>query len=230
MTEFIIPGRCATKGSARSFIDPRSGRKIWKADNQSLRSWTTTAKKAAMGCLRASSVMGRADYVPLQHARPRPSHLQITQHPASVEGAIPMRNMSFMLTTEQIRNRTKTVTRRVGWTFLKPGDLIRAVERCQGLKKGEKMQPLGVLRVTSVSRERLDRLESESFYGQQECVAEGFPRLSPMEFVAMFCATHTVPDNRAWGLPKRRRQPFPMMPCDEVTRIEFSYVDAADPL
>jgi len=25
------------------------------------------------------------------------------------------RNMSFMLTTEQIKNRTKTVTRRLGW-------------------------------------------------------------------------------------------------------------------
>lgn len=48
MVTFIIPGRCATKGSARSFIDPRSGRKIWKADNQSLRSWTKDAKKAAM--------------------------------------------------------------------------------------------------------------------------------------------------------------------------------------
>lgn len=138
-----------------------------------------------------------------------------------------MRNMSFMLTTDQIRNRTKTVTRRVGWTFLKPGDLIRAVERCQGLKKGETVTPLGVLRVERVSRERLDRMEAESIYGQQECSAEGFPHLSPMEFVAMFCATHKVPDTRAWGLPHRRRQAFPMLPCDQVTRIEFSYVDEA---
>lgn len=139
-----------------------------------------------------------------------------------------MRNMSFMLTTEQVRQRTKTVTRRIGWTFLQPGDLVRAVERCQGLKKGEQMKPLAVLRVEQVSRERLDRMESESLYGQQECVAEGFPNLSPMEFVAMFCATHKVPDNRPWGLlPKRRRQPFPMLPCDQVTRIEFSYVDSA---
>lgn len=28
-----------------------------------------------------------------------------------------MRNMSFNLTTKQIRNRTKTVTRRTGWIF-----------------------------------------------------------------------------------------------------------------
>lgn len=139
-----------------------------------------------------------------------------------------MRNMSFMLTTEQVRNRTKTVTRRVGWSFLKPGDLVRAVEKCQGLKKGEQVRPLAVIRVEQVSRERLDRLESDAIYGQQECIAEGFPHLSPMEFVSMFCATHKVPDTRAWGLPKHRRQPFPMLPCDEVTRIEFSYVDGGD--
>jgi hypothetical protein len=43
----------------------------------------------------------------------------------------------------------------------------------------------------------------------------------------MFCATHKVPDNRAWGLlPKKKRQPFPMTPADQVTRIQFSYVDA----
>lgn len=140
-----------------------------------------------------------------------------------------MRNMSFMLTTEQIRNRTKTVTRRVGWTFLKPGDLIRAVERCQGLKKGESVQPLAVLRIEGVRRERLDRMTTEWVYGEDECTAEGFRHYLPSEFVAMFCKTHTVPDKRAWGLPLRKRQPFPMLPCDEVTRIEFSYVDSATP-
>lgn len=140
-----------------------------------------------------------------------------------------MRNMSFMLTTDQIRSRTKTVTRRVGWRFLKPGDQIRAVERCQGLKKGEQIKPLAVLRVEQVSRERLDRMESESIYGQQECLAEGFPSMSPMEFVSMFCATHCVPDTRVGsGRPRSKRQPFPMLPCDEVTRIEFSYVESRE--
>ena len=39
------------------------------------------------------------------------------------------RNMSFMITKEQVRNRTKTVTRRLGWAFLKPGDIVNAVEK-----------------------------------------------------------------------------------------------------
>lgn len=135
-----------------------------------------------------------------------------------------------MLTTEQIRNRTKTVTRRVGWKFLKAGDLIQAVEKCQGLKKGEQMTPLAVLRIVSVRREILAQMTDglSPSYGIEECTAEGFPHLTPAEFVKMFCDTHKVPDNRAWGLPKRKRQPFPMVPCDEVTRIEFTYVDPVE--
>ena len=36
-----------------------------------------------------------------------------------------MRSMSFMLTTQQIRDRTKSVTRRTGWADLQPGTLLR---------------------------------------------------------------------------------------------------------
>lgn len=54
-----------------------------------------------------------------------------------------MRRMSFMLTKEQVLNQTKDVTRRNGWAFLKPGDLIQPVEKCMGLKKGEKQVLLG---------------------------------------------------------------------------------------
>jgi len=135
-----------------------------------------------------------------------------------------MRNISFALTTSQFLDRSKTVTRRVGWKFLKPGDVLCGIEKGQGLKKGEQVNRLGMIRVTDVRVERLDRMTSESPYGHDECRAEGFPNLSPAEFVSMFCATHKVPDTRPFGLPKRRRQAFPMLPCDEVTRIEFSYV------
>lgn len=44
---FEIPGRCATKGSANSFIDPRTGRKVWKASNANLHAWTKDCKHAA---------------------------------------------------------------------------------------------------------------------------------------------------------------------------------------
>ena len=122
-----------------------------------------------------------------------------------------MRNMSFALTTTQIRNREKTVTRRVGWQFLKPGDLIRAVEKCQGLKKGERVKPLAVLRITSVRRESLNRVAHDVAYGFEEVAKEGFadhPRLRwPSEFVEFFVSTHRC------------------QRTDDVTRIEFSYSD-----
>lgn len=134
-----------------------------------------------------------------------------------------MRNISFAMTTDQVREQTKTVTRRIGWKTLKPGTLLQPVVKAQGLKKGESVRKIGrPICVVSVRRERLDRMQ-EPVYGEQECRAEGFPEMTPAEFVAMFCATHRIPDTRPWGLPRNRRTPFPMLPCDEVTRIEFSY-------
>ena len=123
-----------------------------------------------------------------------------------------MRHMSFALTTPQILARTKTVTRRLGWTFLKPGDLIQAVEKGMGLKKGEQVKRLAVLRVDNVRREPLTRLlEDTRFYGPLEVRKEGFTDLrflSVNEFVEMFCRTHKG-----------------CTPDTEVTRIEFEYVD-----
>lgn len=48
-----------------------------------------------------------------------------------------MRNMSFALTTDQILAGTKTVTRRLGWLRLQPGDHLRPVRKCMGLRPGE---------------------------------------------------------------------------------------------
>lgn len=94
------------------------------------------------------------------------------------------RNMSFMLTTEQMQNRIKTVTRRTGWSFLKPGDIVNAVEKGMGLKKGEKIKRIRQIRITRVSKERLGAIT------QDECVLEGFPEMTPVDFVVMFCRTH----------------------------------------
>jgi hypothetical protein len=112
-----------------------------------------------------------------------------------------MRNMSFMLTTEQIRNRTKCVTRRMGWGFLKPGDLIQAVEKGMGLKKGEKIKKLCVIRITDVTKIELDRITNIGV------VMEGFPGKSPQWFVEMFCKSHKG-----------------CTPESFVNRIEFEYV------
>jgi hypothetical protein len=105
-----------------------------------------------------------------------------------------MRNISFMLTTQQVRDRTKTVTRRLGWASLKPGDLLRGVEKAMGLKKGEKVRPIATIRVVSVRSEPLSVMLSEADYGIAECIKEGFgDHLSlrrPREFAQFFCASH----------------------------------------
>ena len=123
-----------------------------------------------------------------------------------------MRNMSFALTTAQVVAGTKTVTRRMGWKNLKPGDMLRPVKKCMGLKPGEKIEPLrGPVRVVSVTREPLRRMTDNLRYGFAECEHEGFaehPEFKwPSEFVAMFCTTHKG-----------------CTPEMEVTRIEFEYV------
>lgn len=110
------------------------------------------------------------------------------------------RNMSFMLTTDQIKNRTKTVTRRPGWWFLEPGDILNACEKCQGLKKGEKIKRICQIRVIHTSKVLLCNI------APLDCKKEGFPELDEEAFISMFV--------REMGCHR----------ASEVNRIEFEYV------
>lgn len=110
------------------------------------------------------------------------------------------RNMSFAMTTEQIRNRTKTVTRRFGWNFLKPGDVVQAVEKAMGLKKGDKIVRLALLEIVSVRTEPLECITRE------DVVREGFPDWSPKQFIDMLVEHYDV------------------LPWAPVNRIEFRYL------
>jgi len=57
--------------------------------------------------------------------------------------------------------RQKTVTRRLGWWFLKPGDVICAVEKGRGLQKREKVKRIAHIRVVSTRAERLDLIDAD---------------------------------------------------------------------
>lgn len=118
-----------------------------------------------------------------------------------------MRLMSFSLTTEAMRAKTKTVTRRLGWTMLKPGDRLMACEKVMGRRHGEPLMKIGEIEVTSIRRERLDRLTLEPLYGAKEISLEGFPRMTPWEFQRFFIKSH------------KGCQEFTM-----VTRIEFRHL------
>lgn len=128
-----------------------------------------------------------------------------------------MRLMSFALTTAQILDRSKTVTRRMGWKNLKPGDQIRAVKKAMGFKKGEKVgPPLAVIEVVSVRREPLDAMLDDPKYGHDEFLAEGFTFDDRVDTYAQLCVWC------AWFAESHGCDV-----SDEVTRIEFRYVDEA---
>jgi hypothetical protein len=114
-----------------------------------------------------------------------------------------MRHMSFALTTEQVLSRTKTVTRRIGWTFLKPGTLLQPVLKCQGIPKGGTVEKIGgPIRVVSIERAPLNAITPQDVY------REGFPTMTQREFIEMFKKSH-----RGCRV------------ATMVTRIEFEYVD-----
>lgn len=82
--------------------------------------------------------------------------------------------MSFSLTTEQFRQRSKTVTRRLGWDVLKPGDRVMGCEKVMGRRKGEPLVRLGEIEIVSVRREPLRAMSDDVKYGFAEVLAEGF--------------------------------------------------------
>jgi hypothetical protein len=113
-----------------------------------------------------------------------------------------MRNISFALTPDQIESQVKTNTRRQGWWDLKPGTLLQPVRKGMGLKKGEKVQRLGVpIRIISVRREPLNAITPE------DVIAEGFPDWSCEQFIQFYAEHNRIEYH------------------DFTNRIEFKYVN-----
>jgi hypothetical protein len=119
------------------------------------------------------------------------------------EATVP-RNISFSMTTPQFLDGSKDVTRRMGWLNAKAGDVLQAVEKAMGLKKGEKAKALGLIRLVDVRRERLDQMIVNQDYGADEARREGFPDWNGGRFVSFFCQGHKG-----------------CVPGSIVTRIEF---------
>lgn len=135
-----------------------------------------------------------------------------------------MRLMSFAATVPQMRARTKTVTRRLGWCTLRPGDRLLACEKT-GVRVEDRVE-LGVIEVVDVRREPIEAIqdhdsiiedaehrirhgiECDEELRNAECTAEGFPGLSGCEFIDAFCRINGVIGKDVV----------------EVTRIEFRFV------
>lgn len=112
------------------------------------------------------------------------------------------RLMSVAYTEEAVRARIKTVTRRKGWTFLKPGDRLTLCRKVMGRKPGEPLVRLAEVEVVDVRREPLWRITGE------DMAREGFPEMGCGEFIRRFFVD-------AQGI----------QPGDVVTRIEWTYIE-----
>ncbi len=108
-----------------------------------------------------------------------------------------MRLMSVSLTEAAVRDRTKTVTRRLGWLFLRVGDRVTLCRKVMGRVKGEPLVRICNVEIVDVRRERLDAVTVE------DLVLEGFPSWTVEEFVSMFtramkCECETVVTRIEW--------------------------------
>ncbi|MPZ19766.1 MAG: ASCH domain-containing protein [Luteitalea sp.] len=119
-----------------------------------------------------------------------------------------MRRMSFSHAASEVRAGMKTVTRRLGWRFLKPNELIQAVDKAPGSRSAGPVRRLAILRVQNVRVEPLARLIEDARYAEDELPREGFPCWSRDDFIARFLRRHRLTTTAI-----------------EVTRIEFEYVE-----
>jgi hypothetical protein len=117
------------------------------------------------------------------------------------------RLMSVAFTEAAVRARTKTVTRRKGWLFLKPGDTLTLCRKVMGRKPGEPLVRICDVEVVDVRRERLDSIT------YNEVAREGFPGMRPDQFMVRFFVS-----------------PQGIFPHDDVTRIEWKYLDDGEPV
>ncbi|HEX3778597.1 MAG TPA: hypothetical protein VHX38_02940 [Pseudonocardiaceae bacterium] len=115
------------------------------------------------------------------------------------------------MTVQAVRDRTKTVTRRRGWwenkygrRMLLPGDRLTLVLKSQGRKPGEPLVRLAEVEVVAVRREPLNAITAA------EVALEGFPGMSPAEFVRRFFV-----------------EAQDISPDVEITRIEWTYMEDA---
>lgn len=96
------------------------------------------------------------------------------------------RRMAFSKTIPQMRAGTKDITRRVGWEWLVAAlevghDIVlTAIEKGQGLKKGERQVVIRNIQILGARREPLGAITAE------DVAREGFPGETPAQFIARF--------------------------------------------
>jgi len=124
-------------------------------------------------------------------------------------GVAMSRRMSCSLTIDAVRDRSKTVTRRHvdTWRDLKAGDRLTLIEKGMGLPRGSRQVVICEVEVVAVEIQPL------YWMSPAECVREGFPHMSPGDFIELWRRTH--------GYGRRMSQlTFEAIQC---RRIEWAY-------
>lgn len=94
------------------------------------------------------------------------------------------RLMSVALTETAVVERLKTVTRRLGWRNLKPGDRLTLCRKVMGRKRADgTVEPLVRLAEVEVVDVRFQCLEDMT---DEDVSREGFPGWTAAQFVAFF--------------------------------------------
>jgi hypothetical protein len=112
------------------------------------------------------------------------------------------RLMSVALTEAAVLGRSKTVTRRLGWQFLKPGDRLTLCRKVMGRKPDEPLVKIVDVQVVSTRWEPLFEISDD------DVAREGFPNLDREGFIRFFC------------------QEMGVYPEELVNRIEWVYLEA----
>lgn len=126
------------------------------------------------------------------------------------------RLMSVSHTERAVVERRKTVTRRLGWRFLRPGDRLTLCRKVMGRKPGEPLVRLAEVEVVDVRREPLTSMTLADVPREGvpadrwalDAHEVGCPDCAPVAWAGWFARTMRVPIDAA-----------------EVTRIEWRYLD-----
>lgn len=141
------------------------------------------------------------------------------------------RLMSVSLTEDQVRARTKSQTRRMGWAYLKPGERLTLCRKVMGRRRRDgSIEPLVRIvdvDIVSVRREPLNQITAA------DVAAEGFPDWTPEGFIRFFCSTHKgcTPDtvvtviDWAYG---QEHSPSMEQVCAAVSAARYVYVSEVD--
>lgn len=127
------------------------------------------------------------------------------------------RLMSVALTETAVRDRRKTVTRRAGWSFLRPGDQLELCRKVMGRRRGEPLERICMVEVVDVRRERLSAITAS------DVTAEGF---TPAELAPYACGDDPVGDELSRAFCRFFVEHIGGGIHQQVTRIEWRYLDS----